>query len=63
MTTNGDLRSQLISKIHNWASYNTNGIAGVAGDVFPVNYYNDLGLTLGGVARSVNWEFVFRVVT
>jgi hypothetical protein len=63
MTTNEDLRSQLISKIHNWASYNTNGSAGLAGDVFPVNYYNDFGSTIGGVARSVNWEFVSRVVT
>ena len=62
MTTNEDLRSQLILKIYNWASYNTTG-NGFAGDVFPVIYYNDFGSAIGGLARSANWESVSGVVT
>ena len=45
MTTNQDLRSQLISKVHNRASLNTSA------NVFPVNYGSADGSTLQGAAR------------
>jgi hypothetical protein len=45
MTTNQDLRSQLIGKVHNRASFNTSA------GVFPVNYGSTDGSTLQGVAR------------
>ena len=45
MTTNQDLRSRLISKVHNRLSFNTSAA------VFPVNYRSDGGSTLQGVAR------------
>jgi hypothetical protein len=45
MTTNENLRSLLISKVHNRASYN------ISAGVFPVEYGSADGSTLQGVAR------------
>ena len=45
MTTIQDLRSQLISRVHNRASFNTSA------GVFPVIYGSADGLTLLGEAR------------
>ena len=48
MTTNENLRSLLISKVHNRASYN------ISAGVFPVDYGSADGSTRQGVARSVD---------
>jgi hypothetical protein len=45
MTTNSDLRSQLIGKVHSRASLNTSA------GVFPVSYGSTDGSTFQGVAR------------
>ena len=45
MTTSENLRSQLILKVHNRASFNTSA------GVFPVNYGSADGSALQGVAR------------
>ena len=43
--TDGDLRSRLISKVHNRASFN------ISAGVFPLEYDSTTGFTVGGVAR------------
>ena len=48
MTTNENLSSLLISKVHNRASYN------ISAGVFPVAYGSANGSTFQGVARCVN---------
>jgi hypothetical protein len=45
MTTIQDLRSQLILRVHNRASFNKSA------GVFPVNYGSGNGSTIQGVAR------------
>jgi hypothetical protein len=45
MTTDEDLRSQLIGKVHNRASFN------ISAGVFPVYYGSADGSTSQGVAR------------
>ncbi|KAH9990995.1 hypothetical protein BJV74DRAFT_977866 [Russula compacta] len=66
MTPDGDLRSRLISKVHNRASFN------ISAGVFPLKYDSTDGFTLGGVAspaqgamfaplalKFVHFSFVF----
>ena len=45
MTTIQDLRSQLVLRVHNRASFN------MSAGVFPVNYGSGNGSTIQGVAR------------
>ena len=45
MTPDGDLRSNLISRVHNRASFNTSS------GVFPLSYNSSSGATIQGVAR------------
>jgi hypothetical protein len=45
MTPNQDLRTKLISKVHNRASFNTSA------GVFPSNYDSTTGATILGGAR------------
>ena len=57
MTSDGDLRSDLIKNVHNRASYNA-----TAG-VLPLNYATSSGLAISGQARWATSQLLCRMVT